>query len=114
MPVDRDRVATSTMHLTLPDTGDTDVTITETAGRHPIPLLHGGGGGPLTVSSFATQLAADETRDARVITPIHPGFDGTPRPDRLADIAGLAALYVALLDQLDINDVTVIGNSIGG
>lgn len=68
MPVDRDRVATSTMHLTLPDTGDTDVTITETAGRHPIPLLHGGGGGPLTVSSFATQLAADEARDARVIT----------------------------------------------
>ena len=79
MPVDRDRVATSTMHLTLPDTGDTDVTIAETAGRRPILLLHGGGG-PLTVSGFATQLAADETRDARGITPIHPAFNGTPAP----------------------------------
>jgi pimeloyl-ACP methyl ester carboxylesterase len=42
------------------------------------------------------------------------GFGGTPRPEALGTIGGLAALYVALLDQLALNDVTVAGNSIGG
>ncbi|HWE64835.1 MAG TPA: alpha/beta fold hydrolase [Chloroflexota bacterium] len=54
------------------------------------------------------------TRHARVITPTHPGFGGTPRPDALRSIAGLAALYAALLDRRDLHDVTIVGNSIGG
>lgn len=52
--------------------------------------------------------------DRRVLTPIHPGFGGTPRPDGLHSVAGLAALYSALLDELGLTDVTVIGNSLGG
>ncbi|HEY2576168.1 MAG TPA: alpha/beta hydrolase [Streptosporangiaceae bacterium] len=43
-----------------------------------------------------------------------PGFDGTPRPGALASVTGLARLYAALLDRLDVWDVTVIGNSVGG
>ena len=78
---------------------------------HQFLLLHGGGG-PLTVSGFAERLALDEDSRARVITPTHPGFNGTPRPDGLA--AGLARLYVALLDELGLSGVTVVGNSIGG
>ena len=38
----------------------------------------------------------------------------TPRPNGLDSIRRLAELYVALLDQLALTDVTVIGNSIGG
>jgi pimeloyl-ACP methyl ester carboxylesterase len=49
-----------------------------------------------------------------VFTPTHPGFAGTPRPDHLDSIRELAALYTALLDELDLTDVTVVGNSIGG
>jgi pimeloyl-ACP methyl ester carboxylesterase len=49
-----------------------------------------------------------------LVTPIHPGFGGTPRPLGLATVRGLTALYLALLDELDLTDVTVIGNSIGG
>jgi pimeloyl-ACP methyl ester carboxylesterase len=49
-----------------------------------------------------------------VLVPTHPGFRGTARPKSLGSIPGLAALYNALLDQLDLQDVTVIGNSIGG
>ncbi|MFE9601359.1 alpha/beta fold hydrolase [Streptomyces hokutonensis] len=50
----------------------------------------------------------------RVLVPTHPGFAGTERPEALASVSGLATLYGALLDQLDLTDVTVIGNSIGG
>ena len=74
-------------------------------------LLHGGGG-PQTVAGFAELLSTTER--ARVITPIHPGFGGTSRPDALRSAAGLAALYAALLDQRDLHDVTIVGNSLGG
>ena len=46
--------------------------------------------------------------------PTHPGFDGTSRPKGLDSVAGLAALYRSLLDDLGLEDVTVIGNSVGG
>lgn len=87
------------------------VTVTERGEGRPVLLLHGGAG-PQSVAAFADLLAT--TRPARVLTPTHPGFAGTPRPDGLASIADLAAVYVALLDELDLVDVTVIGNSIGG
>jgi pimeloyl-ACP methyl ester carboxylesterase len=59
--------------------------------------------------TFAELFA--NTHPAWVITPIHPGFGGTARPTELHTIRELAALYVALLD---LSDVTVVGNSIGG
>jgi pimeloyl-ACP methyl ester carboxylesterase len=49
-----------------------------------------------------------------VLAPTHPGFNATPRPADLNSIPALAALYLGLLDALDVTDVTVIGNSIGG
>ncbi len=49
-----------------------------------------------------------------MLVPTHPGFGGTPRPESLHTVRGIAAVYVALLDELDLRDVTVIGNSIGG
>ena len=63
---------------------------------------------------FAAALAEDPRTQARVLTPTHPGFHCTSRPEALHSIGGLAALYVALLDSLDLHDVTVVGNSIGG
>jgi len=91
--------------------GGTSLSYDERSTGRPILLLHGGGG-PQTVDGFAELLAAE--RPARVITPAHPGFGGTPRPDGLATIGGLAGLYLALLDRLDLEDVIVVGNSIGG
>jgi pimeloyl-ACP methyl ester carboxylesterase len=46
--------------------------------------------------------------------PTHPGFDDTPRPAHVSSVRDLAVLYAALLDELDVWDVTVIGNSLGG
>ncbi|AGL19120.1 alpha/beta fold hydrolase [Actinoplanes sp. N902-109] len=101
-----------TVHtLTVPGIGTVELTVTERGTGHPVLLLHGGGG-PLTVTPWADRLA--EAEPARVLTPVHPGFDGTPRPDGLDSIGGLAATYAELLDALDLHDVTVIGNSIGG
>jgi pimeloyl-ACP methyl ester carboxylesterase len=101
----------STHRIPVGGYGTVEVSVTEKGEGHPFLLLHGGGG-PLTVSGFADLLAAQ--RPARVITPTHPGFGGTPRPDSLATVPGLAALYIGLLAELGLRDVTVIGNSIGG
>ncbi len=93
------------------DIGTVSVRVTERGAGHPVLLLHGGAG-PLSVEPFADLLAAQ--RHARVLTPTHPGFNGTPRPDGMTTIGQLAALYVAVLDSLDLTDVTVVGSSIGG
>ena len=64
-------------------------------------------------SQRSLQMLA-EKGGSRVLAPTHPGFDGTPRPDGLNSVASLAALYSGLLDDLGLEDVTVIGNSVGG
>jgi pimeloyl-ACP methyl ester carboxylesterase len=97
--------------VALADTGPVDVTISEYGDGQPFLLLHGGGG-PDTVAGFAELFA--KTHEVQVIVPTHPGFGGTGRPAALTSIPDLAALYAALLDQLDAGQVTVIGNSIGG
>ena len=91
--------------------GPVEVTVAEYGTGHPFLLLHGGAG-PQSVTGFAEKFAA--AHDVRVLAPVHPGFGGTVRPGALASVPALAALYGALLDQLDLTDVTVIGNSVGG
>lgn len=102
---------TFTHTLTVTDIGPIQVSVNDLGGDQPFLLLHGGAG-PQSVSAFGDLLT--QTHAGRIITPSHPGFGGTPRPNALNTIAGLAQLYVALLDQLDLTDVTVIGNSMGG
>jgi pimeloyl-ACP methyl ester carboxylesterase len=91
--------------------GPVEVTLDKYGAGRPYLLLHGGAG-PQSVTGFAQALAAGG--DARVLVPTHPGFSGTPRPEWLDNMAGLARVYAALLDHLDYRDVTVIGNSVGG
>lgn len=91
--------------------GDVPLTYSERGQGHSFLVLHGGAG-PKSVSDFADLLA--DLHHARVITPTNPGFDGTPRPEGLKDIKSLAETHLALLDELDGHDVTIVGNSIGG
>jgi pimeloyl-ACP methyl ester carboxylesterase len=95
----------------LNEPGPVDVDVAESGDGRPILLLHGGAG-PQSVAGFAQALAT--SAHARVLTPTHPGFGGTPRPAWLSSIRELAAFYRALLDELDLTDVVVIGNSVGG
>ncbi len=104
-------MTTTTRSVDLGGIGPVQVTIDEFGAGRPFLLLHGGGG-PNTVAGFAELLAT--THHVRDIAPTHPGFGGTTRPDALHTTGQLAALYVALLDQLDLTDVTLIGNSVGG
>ena len=91
--------------------GTVPATVAEEGAGRPVLLLHGGAG-PRSVAGFGGLLAA--AHPVRVFTPVHPGFDGTPRPGALDSVGLLAALYEALLDALDLTDVTVVGSSIGG
>ena len=59
-------------------------------------------------------IAAHLSATMHVITPTHPGFGGTVRPDGLRTPGQLAMLYLGLLDDLGLTGITVIGNSVGG
>jgi len=73
--------------------------------------LHGGAG-PASVNRFAELLGASGR--SRAIVPVHPGFQGTPRPGGLTTIAQLAEVYSAWVDALGLQNVVLVGNSIGG
>ncbi len=75
----------------------------------PVLVLHGGGG-PATVAPIAVHLA--ETM--HVLTPTHPGWNGTARPEWLNGVDDLAILYLRELKRRGLSDVTVIGSSMGG
>jgi pimeloyl-ACP methyl ester carboxylesterase len=106
------KTAVSTIKtINLAGVGSVELTVEELGSGRPYLVLHGGAG-PQSVARFAQLLA--EKGHNRVLTPTHPGFGGTPRPEALDSVAKLAALYRGLLDNLGLEDVTVVGNSVGG
>jgi pimeloyl-ACP methyl ester carboxylesterase len=102
---------TDTRTLQVDSVGPVEVTVQDRDRTRPFLLLHGGGG-VATMAGFAGLLA--ERTHSRVLLPTHPGFNGTPKAEGLTGVPELARAYVALLDRLDLTDVTVVGNSFGG
>src|SRR6201989_2894882 len=86
-----------------------EVTLTEAGTGRTALVLHGGGG-PATMQGVAAHLSGA----MHVLTPVHPGWDGTGRPEWLTAIGDLAAAYLRLLRDEGHQDVLVIGSSIGG
>jgi len=79
-------------------------------GEGPAFLLLHSGAGAATIGGLADTLSGR----GRAVVPTHPGFDGTPRPDWCARIGDLVLAYLALIERLDLSQVVLIGNSVGG
>jgi pimeloyl-ACP methyl ester carboxylesterase len=97
--------------LSIAGIGEVEIQYAEHGQGQPVLLLHGGAG-PVSVAPWAERFAGG--RPVRVLTPTHPGFMGTSRPEGLRTVGGLAQVYAALLEKLGLTGVTVVGNSIGG
>ncbi len=93
----------TTHSITLSVGKQADITVDEYGSGHPFLLLHGGAG-PQSMGGFGQRIVTSE--HAHVLVPTHPGFGGTTRPDWLNSVGTLAETYVALLEQLDLHDVT--------
>jgi len=75
----------------------------------PLLYLHGAGGaGGWRPHHIALAKHFD------VIAPSHPGFDNSDTPEWLDRVDDLAYCYLELLAQLKINDVHLVGHSLGG
>ena len=88
---------------------DLPLSFTEAGSGRPVLVLHGGGG-PATVAGLAARLAGS----AHTLTPVHPGWDGAPRPGWLTSVDDLALAYLHLLQDRELSDVLVVGSSLGG
>jgi pimeloyl-ACP methyl ester carboxylesterase len=86
-----------------------EITLAEAGTGRTALVLHGGGG-PATVQPIAAHLSGT----MHVLTPAHPGWDGTARPGWLTNVGDLAAIYLRLLRDEGHRDVLVVGSSIGG
>jgi pimeloyl-ACP methyl ester carboxylesterase len=75
----------------------------------PLLFLHGGDYFSQN-RPFLERLA----RRWRVLTPRHPGFGGSERPEGFRSIHDLAYLYLDLLEQQDLKDCLLAGSSFGG
>jgi pimeloyl-ACP methyl ester carboxylesterase len=75
----------------------------------PILLLHGFES-PDPEERFLSLLA----RRRRIIAPSHPGFGRSPRPEGFETVYDLVRLYLALIDSLPDDKVTLMGFSFGG
>ena len=88
---------------------DLQISFTESGTGRPVLILHGGGG-PFTVAGIANHLA--ETM--HTITPTHPGWNGSQRPEWFSGIDDLALAYLHYLEDNNLRNVLVIGSSMGG
>ncbi len=75
----------------------------------PLLFLHPGIG----IEADAPVLDALAAR-ARVLAPIHPGFGRSEAPKSFDSVDDLAYFYLDLIEQLALDDVAVVGVSLGG
>jgi len=104
--------------LTYYDAGPSSVELVETTepvgGGLPLVMLHGGGPGASAWSNFGSALPGFATH-FRTLLVDQPGFGGSDKPEVVGNYYRHAADHVvALLDELGIDRVHLLGNSLGG
>jgi pimeloyl-ACP methyl ester carboxylesterase len=75
----------------------------------PLLYLHGASGAPV-ILPFMDRLA--ERFD--VLVPEHPGYGQSEEPGWLENIHDVAYFYLDFLEQLELENVVVVGSSMGG
>jgi pimeloyl-ACP methyl ester carboxylesterase len=88
---------------------DLTIPLEEAGEGRPVLVLHGGGG-PVTMAALAAHLA----ESFHVLTPTHPGWDGTALPASIAGVPDLAGAYLELLEREEMEDSVLVGSSLGG
>lgn len=91
---------------------DTNLHVDDTGGPgRPVVLIHGW---PLSGEAFQAQVPALQDAGYRVITYDRRGFGRSDKPASGYKYDTLTEDLRALLEQLDLNDVTLVGFSMGG
>lgn len=86
-----------------------DIDLFERGSGKPLLWLHGGNG------FFPDQAFVEPfAKRRRLIVPSHPGFGRSALPDWLDSVDDIAYLYLELLDRLGLDEVELVGCSIGG
>ncbi len=94
------------------DSGDVTLSYTDSGGDgRPVVLIHGW---PLSGASWSEQVPALTDAGYRVLTYDRRGFGDSDKPEEGYDYDTLAGDTSALLDGLDLEDVTLVGFSMGG
>ncbi|WP_206063171.1 alpha/beta hydrolase [Nocardioides sp. HDW12B] len=94
------------------DSGDVTLSYTDSGGDgRPVVLIHGW---PLSGASWSEQVPALTDAGYRVLTYDRRGFGESDKPEDGYDYDTLAGDTQALLDELDLSDVTLVGFSMGG
>ena len=87
---------------------------TSVGGGLPLVMLHGGGPGASAWSNFGSALPTFAAR-FRTLLVDQPGFGGSDKPPVVGNYYRHSAEYVVqLLDELGIDRVHLLGNSLGG
>ncbi len=86
----------------------------EVGGGLPLVMLHGGGPGASSWSNFGSALPGFAA-SFRTLLVDQPGFGGSDKPEVVGNYYRFAADHVAaLLDELGIERIHLLGNSLGG
>ena len=96
------------MRETTIEAGGQKLRLFEAGSGAPVLFLHGAGG--LNWYPMLEKLSADW----RVIAPEHPGFGRSSMPEWLAGVGDLAFFYLDVLATLGLDQVHLVGHSIGG
>jgi 4,5:9,10-diseco-3-hydroxy-5,9,17-trioxoandrosta-1(10),2-diene-4-oate hydrolase len=87
---------------------------TSLGGGLPLVMLHGGGPGASSWSNFGASLPGF-AQDFRVLLVDQPGFGDSDKPEVVGNYFRHSAGYLlALLDELGIDRIHLLGNSLGG
>ena len=88
---------------------DSKVTVEVKGTGKPLLLLHSE-----DRYEFGAGFVEELAKKYRVIMPSMPGFNESTHPDSIRTIEDMSYLYLDLLDEMKLQDTSVIGFSVGG